>query len=109
MKRTLIFLLAASLFLITPAVAAAAPGGGPHGGPILMKKEKTIVYKTTKQRDYRNSRSYQRPLRHVPAHGYYRNHPAYRHPAKKQVKHRAPSHNSSVLIGVPSIVVRIKL
>lgn len=132
MKRALVFLLAVSLFLVTPAVASAR-GGGPHSSQATINKEKVVIYKTTQQRDhryqrsdrrdyrqsrnyyrsdrrdYRQSRNYYRPPRHAPAHGYYKKHPTHRHQSKKVVKHRAPTHKSSVIIGVPSIVIRIGL
>jgi len=128
MKKILVFLLAASLFLVTPALASAARGDSHSGGQKIVTREKVVVYKTTQQRehrydrsdrhrydrsdrrDYRQTRNYHRPPSHAPAHGYYKKHSSYRHqPKKKVVKHRASSHRSSVVIGVPSIVIRIGL
>lgn len=149
MKRTLIFLLAASLFLVTPALAAAARGEGHGGGPRVVSKEKVVIYKTTQQRDhrydrsdrqrydrsdrhrydrsdrqrydrsdrhhydrsdrrdYRQTRNYHRPPRHAPVHGYYKNHSSHRHQPKKVVRHHAPAPRNSVVIGVPSIIIRL--
>ncbi len=116
MKRTLIFLLAASLFLVSPAVASASRGGG-HGSTTTIKKETVVIYKTAQQRDYRyhrsdrrdyrQSRNYHRPPRHAPAHGYYKNHPSHRHQSKKVVRHHAPAPRNSVVIGVPSIIIHL--
>lgn len=122
MKRTLVFLLAASLFLITPAVASASRGGG-H---TVVTREKVVIHKTTQQRDhrydrsdrhrydhsdrrdyYRHTRNYHRQTRHAPAYGYYKNHPSYRHEQKVVIKHHAPVPKNSVFIGVPSIVIRL--
>lgn len=125
MKKILVFLLAASLFLVTPALASAARGDSHGGGQKIVTREKVVVYKTTQQRDhrydrsdrhryhrsdrreYRQTRNYHRPPRHAPAHGYYKKHQSYRHQQKKVVRHHAPVHGSSVVIGVPNIIIRL--
>lgn len=131
MKRILVFLLAASLFLVTPAVASAARGEGHGKGQRVVTKEKVVIYQNTNQRDhrydrpdrdrhvrsdhynrldrrdYQQTRNHYRPPRHAPAHGYYKNHYSYRHQPKKVVRHHAPVRGSSVIIGVPSIIIRL--
>lgn len=125
MKSTLMLLLAATLFLVSPALATAARGDGHGGGQKIVTREKVVIYKTTQQRDhrydrsdrhryersdrrdYRQTRNYYRPPRHAPAHGYYKNHYSYRHQPKRVVRHRAPVHGSSVIIGVPNIIIRL--
>ena len=127
MKRTLVFLLAASLFLITPALASASRGGGHGGGQTVVTKEKVVIHTTTQQRDqrydrsdrhrydrsdrrdYRQTRNYHRPPRHAPAHGYYKNHQSHRHQPHKVVRHHAPAPRNSVIIGVPSIIIYLGL
>src|SRR6056297_1313405 len=124
MKRTLVFLLAASLFLVTPALASAARGDGYGGGQKVVIREKVVIYKTTQQRDhwydrsdhhrydrsdrrdYRQNRNYHRPPRHAPAHGYYKKHQSYRHQQKRVVRYHAPVRGNSVVIGVPNIIIR---
>lgn len=68
MKKTLVLLLAASLFVITPATASAGRGVGHKGGPAVITKEKVVIYKTTRHGDYRYERSdrhrYDRSYRH---------------------------------------------
>jgi len=133
MKRTLVFLLAASLFLVTPALASAARGDGYGGGQKVVIREKVVIYKTTQQRDhrydrsdhhrydrsdrhrydrsdrrdYRQNRNYHRPPRHAPAHGYYKKHQSYRHQQKSVVRHHAPVRGNSVVIGMPNIIIRL--
>ncbi|MBW6510460.1 MAG: hypothetical protein K0A94_13080 [Desulfuromonadales bacterium] len=117
MKRTLALLLAASLFLIAPAVASASRTGGHGGGHTVVTREKVVIHKTTQQRDHRYDRSdrrdyrhqpqYRGPARHAPAHGYYKNHQPYRHQTKKVVKHQVPVPRNSVIIGVPSVIIRL--
>lgn len=118
-------LLAASLFLVSPTLATAGRGDGHGGGQQVVTREKVVIYKTTQQRDhrydrsvryrydrsdrrdYRQTRNYHRPPRHAPAHGYYKNHHSYRHQPKKVVRHHAPARDSSVIIGVPNIIIRL--
>ena len=125
MKRILVFLLAAGLFLVTPALAAAARGDGHGGGQKVVTREKVVTYKTTQQRDYRYDRSdrhrydrsdrrddrqtrnYHRPPRHAPAHGYYKKHQSYRHQPKKVVRHYPQYPKNAVVIGVPSVIIRL--
>ncbi|MBD1399943.1 hypothetical protein [Pelovirga terrestris] len=117
MKRTLMLLLAASLFLVSPTLATAARGDGYGGGPQVVTREKVVIYQTTQQRDhrydrsdrrdYRQTRNYRRPPRHAPAHGYDKNHHSYRHQPKKVARHHAPARGSSVIIGVPNIIIHL--
>jgi hypothetical protein len=125
MKRTLVLLLAASLFLVSPALASAARGDGHGGGQKIVTREKVVIYQTSQQRDHRYDRSdrhryehsdrhgdrqirnYYRPPRHAPAYGYYKNHYSHRHQPKKVVRRHARYPDNSIIIGVPSVIIRL--
>lgn len=128
MKRTLVFLLAASLFLVTPALASAARGDGHGGGQKVVTREKVVIYKTTQHRDYRfdrydrsdrhrydrsdrrddrQTRNYHRPPRHAPAYGYYKKHSSYRHQPQRVARHHGQYPKNSVIIGAPSVIIRL--
>jgi hypothetical protein len=117
MKRTLVLLLAVSLFLVTPALASAARGDGHGGGQKVVTREKVVIYQTSQHRDHRYDRSdrwddrqprnYHRPPRHAPAYGYYKKYYSHRHQPKKVVRHHAQYPKNSIIIGVPSVIIRL--
>ncbi len=117
MKRTLLFLLVASFFLISPAVASAARGGGRGEGQMTVTRERVVVYQTSSQRDdhyhrsdhrdFRRMGNYYRSVRHAPAYGYYKKHRPYHHQPSNVVRHHAPAPVSTVIIGVPGVFIRL--